>query len=151
MLFEWINSKIYRPRYCRLYGLPREPIIFNQEINLPVVVPNGKEVVFSIVEELVPSRVWIFTSQIWKLVVAVEMNVEMLVSGIIPIQQFLFDIGDAGGRHQRRQHIFQGENAITALPPEIVPVQRIKKGTRNPPSIPVPFRLETASFRRQAN
>src|SRR5580700_8745471 len=46
VLLEWINSKVYRPWNRGAHCLPREPVIFDYEMDFPVLVADGEEVSF---------------------------------------------------------------------------------------------------------
>ena len=78
MLLKWVNPKINRPRYGRLYGLARKPVILNQEMYFPVIVSDRKKCVLPIIEELISGGLGMFPRQIWKLIIAIEMNAVML-------------------------------------------------------------------------
>jgi hypothetical protein len=54
-------------------------------MDLPILVADGKQLVFPVVEELMPRRSVAVAGQIGKLVVAVEMNAEVLCAGLLSL------------------------------------------------------------------
>ena len=47
------------------------------------------------------------TGKVRQQIVAIDMNVEVLVSGAVAVQQLLLDVGLTRGGNQRREHVFQ--------------------------------------------
>ena len=65
--------------------MPPEPVVLDWEMDLPILVADGKQLVFPVVEELMPRRSVAVAGQIGKLVVAVEMNAEVLCAGLLSL------------------------------------------------------------------
>jgi hypothetical protein len=92
-----------------------EPVVLDLEMDLPVLIADGEQIMFPVVEKLVSSGLATAAGEVGKLVVAVEMNAKVLVPRLISVQQFLVDIGNAGGGHDGRHHVLQREDAIEHL------------------------------------
>jgi hypothetical protein len=54
-------------------------------MDLPVLVADGKQFMFPVVKEFMSRRLAAATGEVGKLVVAVEMNAEMLGAGLVSV------------------------------------------------------------------
>ena len=109
-VLEWIHAQIYEHRPAERHEgvhphLEAGRALLQKE-HLPIVVAQGREVtVVRPVNELVTRRFVDFAFEERHQVVAVEVNLEGLVSGLHPFQELLFDVRIAGGRQHCREHV----------------------------------------------
>ena len=95
------NGSTRRLTGCGTVGLqqcPGEPVVLGLEVHLPVVVAQREQVALAVVEELVAGGLIDLAGQVRQLVVAVEVHPEVLVAGLVALQQLLLDV-----RHARRR------------------------------------------------
>ena len=83
MLLEGIITQVHRLRHGRFLRLTRKPVILGLEMDLPVVVADGIQFSLAVVEELQTRRLVDLTLEVGLLVVAVQMYLEVFLSGLV--------------------------------------------------------------------
>src|SRR5262249_16584162 len=84
-----------------------------EEMNLPVFISQCHQVtVIAPVKETL-ARVFLHLSlEKGQQVVPVDVNLEVLAAGLVPLLKFFYDVGITGGGNERRQHVGVGEDLI---------------------------------------
>ena len=100
------------------------------EYSLPLLVAKaGKIAVVGPVEEFA-ALVGALAGEKVALVVAVEVDLEVLAGGIVAQQQLVLDVGLAGRRDQRRRPVLGREDSLISVRGGTSPGQRTIAGTR---------------------
>jgi hypothetical protein len=141
---EWIAAQIEDQRqpqfHQRLCPLHQPLRALNRQVELIVADPDRHELpVVAEVHDLVSRALLHRPGQIRNKVVAVEMDLEGLLSDGAAIEQLLLHVRIAGGGQQGREQVDVGADAIEDRTALILPGQRRNVGTRQAPSQLVSF------------
>ncbi len=114
--FERIGSQVEQLRQAKLHHRLRPDSqavrLLLQEHRLPLIVAKAREVaVIGPVEEFA-ALVRALAGEEVALVVAVEMNLEVLAGGVVALQELVLDVRLAGGGHQRGGPILGREDVV---------------------------------------
>jgi hypothetical protein len=83
------------------------------EHHLPILVAQGHDVAIVVqVDELLARAALLLAHEVRKLVIAVEMDLEGLGSGLVALEKFVLDIRVAGGRQQGRHPVERADCLI---------------------------------------
>ena len=132
--FERVGSQIEQLRQAKLHQRLRPDIkamrLLLHEHCLPLVVAKAREVaVIGPIEEFA-ALVRALAGEEVALVVAVEMNLEVLAGGIVALQKLVLDVRFAGRGDQRGCPVLGGENLVDLGSGGTWPGQRTIAGTR---------------------
>jgi hypothetical protein len=62
MLLERIDAQIPWSGNRRFHRLPREPVILNHEMYFPILISDGEELMFPVIEKFMPGRRVVLTN-----------------------------------------------------------------------------------------
>ena len=134
------TRRLTGPRNGRLHSLSCEPVVLHHEMDLPILVADGEQIVLAVVEKLVtrPIQGRRRSGRAAGCIHPGE-HERFFPSASYPVRSRSLISGTPAAAKMVGTTSSNEKIPLSTCPAGISPVQRITRGARNPPSHPRPF------------